>query len=87
VELPTHKLRTLSNVILDSLGDGLYVCDKHQRIVYWSKSAERIAGWTSAEVVGHRCFDNVLCHADTNGHHLCDAEFCPLHRPMGWSES
>jgi PAS domain S-box-containing protein len=76
------KLLTLSNLILDSLGDGVYVCDKHRRIVYWSKSAERITGWTSEEVVGRRCFENVLCHVDKDGHRLCGEEFCPLHRSM-----
>ena len=38
---------TLSHVILDSLSDGVYVCDRNRKIVYWSKSAERITGWTS----------------------------------------
>ena len=34
------SLLTLSSVILDSLSDGVYVCDKNRRIAYWSKSAE-----------------------------------------------
>ena len=58
---------TLSNVILDSLSDGVYVCDRDRKIVYWSKSAERITGWTSQDVVGRRCLDDVLCHIDKDG--------------------
>lgn len=72
----------LSEVILDSLNDGLYVCDKERRIVYWSKSAERITGWSAAEVVGRRCSDDVLAHVDQDGRQLCGEEFCPLHRSM-----
>ena len=30
--------------IVDSLGDGVYVCDLERRITFWSKSAERITG-------------------------------------------
>ena len=75
-------LLTQSNIILDSLSDGVYVCDRDRRIAYWSKSAERITGWTSEDVVGRRCLDNVLCHIDKDGHVLCGEEFCPLHRSM-----
>lgn len=73
---------SLSRVILDSLHDGLYVCDTDRRIVYWSKSAERITGWRSEEVLGHRCADDILCHIDQDGRRLCGEEFCPLHRSM-----
>src|SRR5512143_262603 len=73
---------TRSNVILDSLSDGVYVCDKDRQIVYWSKSAERITGWTADDVVGRRCLDDVLSHIDKDGHRLCGEEFCPLHRAM-----
>jgi sigma-B regulation protein RsbU (phosphoserine phosphatase) len=68
--------------IIDSLSEGLYVCDLDRRITYWSKSAERITGWTAEEVVGRQCFDNVLCHKDKDGHLLCGEEYCPLHRAM-----
>ncbi len=73
---------TASSVILDSLSDGVYVCDRDRRIVYWSKSAERITGWASEDVVGRRCLDDVLCHVDKDNHKLCGEEFCPLHRSM-----
>ena len=29
--------------IMDCLNDGVYVCDRDRRIVYWSKAAERIS--------------------------------------------
>jgi PAS domain S-box-containing protein len=75
-------LLTASNVILDSLSDGVYVCDRDRRIVFWSKAAARITGWQPSDVVGRRCLDEVLCHVDKDGHRLCGEEFCPLHRSM-----
>ena len=58
--MSSQELLTASNVILDSLSDGVYVCDKDRRIVFWSKAAARITGWESADVVGRRCLDDVL---------------------------
>jgi len=75
-------LLTSAEVILDSLSDGVYVCDRERRIVYWSKSAERITGWQPGDVVGRRCLEDVLCHEDKDGHRLCGEEHCPLHRSM-----
>lgn len=68
--------------ILDNMGDGVYVCDRTRRIVYWSKAAERITGWTAKDVVGLRCLEDVLNHVDKDGHRLCGEEHCPLHRSM-----
>lgn len=77
----------ISSVILDSLGEGVYVCDRDRRIVYWNKSAEQITGWRAEDVVGKRCLDNVLCHEDKDGRRLCGEEHCPLHRSMITGES
>lgn len=77
-----NNTMNLAEVVLDSLHDGLYVCDLSRRILYWNKSAERITGWTAQDVVGHRCMDNILCHVDKDGHRLCGEDFCPLHRAM-----
>jgi PAS domain S-box-containing protein len=79
-------VKDLANVdikaIIDSLSDGVYVCDLNRRITYWSKSAERITGWPAEDVVGRQCFDNVLCHIDKDDHQLCGEEYCPLHRAI-----
>ena len=72
----------IAETILDSLNDGLYVTDTERRILYWSKSAERITGWTPSDVVGSRCHDNILNHVDKDGRRLCGEEFCPLYRSM-----
>jgi len=68
--------------ILDCLNDGIYVCDRDRRIVYWNKSAERITGWQSDDVLGRACLEDILNHEDKDGHRLCGEEHCPLHRAM-----
>ena len=71
-----------AGTILDSLGDGVYVTDTERRIVYWNKAAERMTGWSSAEMLGRNCFDDILSHVDKDGHPLCGKEHCPLHRSI-----
>ena len=77
-----NDLRVSSEMILDSISEGVYVCDRDRCIVFWSKSAERITGWQSDDVVGKRCLEDILCHVDKDGHRLCGEEYCPLHRAM-----
>ena len=50
--------------ILNDLHDGLYCVDKNRVITYWNKAAEQISGYSSAEVVGRSCSDNILTHVD-----------------------
>ena len=77
-----NELLISAENILDCLCEGVYVCDRDRRIVFWSKSAERITGWRSEDVLGRACHDGILCHEDKDGHRLCGKEFCPLHRSM-----
>jgi phosphoserine phosphatase RsbU/P len=68
--------------LLNSLPDGAYVTDLNRRIVFWNRAAERLTGWRADEVVGHGCFDRLLCHADKDGNCLCDHQTCPLYRSI-----
>jgi phosphoserine phosphatase RsbU/P len=70
------------NTIIDSINEGIYVCDLERKIIFWNKSAEKLTGWPAEEVVGRSCSDNILCHINKDGHRLCGKEFCPLHRAM-----
>ena len=67
--------------ILDNLHDGLYFVDRKRVITFWNKAAERISGFTAAEVVGKSCADNVLTHVDGHGCALCTG-ICPLAETM-----
>ncbi len=74
-------LDTRHKTVLDNLFDGVYAIDRNHRIVYWNPAAERITGYSAAEVTGRQCADNILNHLDNNGNCLCDG-FCPLAHVM-----
>jgi diguanylate cyclase (GGDEF)-like protein/PAS domain S-box-containing protein len=67
----------LHEAIVDNLQDGVYYVDTDRRITYWNKGAERLTGYRASDVVGRRCFDNILAHVDANGVNLC-MRGCPL---------
>ena len=67
--------------IVDQMADGVYLVEPDRTIKYWSPGAERISGHTAREVVGRRCFDNILDHVDEHGHSLCHT-ICPLAAAM-----
>jgi len=68
--------------LLDNLYDGVYFVDRERRITLWNKAAERITGFTRAEVLGKRCADNLLRHVDERGNSLCEGA-CPLSHTLG----
>jgi len=63
--------------LVDNLADGLYFVAPDRTIKYWNPGAERIAGFSAADMVGRRCFDNMLAHVDAEGRSLCHTT-CPL---------
>jgi len=64
--------------LLNNLHEGLYIVDKELRITYWNEASEEITGFTSEQVIGHRCSENILRHVDDKGVNLCEMG-CPLH--------
>ncbi|MFZ3207359.1 MAG: sensor domain-containing diguanylate cyclase [Geobacteraceae bacterium] len=67
--------------LLDNLYDGVYFVDKDRTILFWSKSAERLTGYGSKEIVGSHCWNNILMHVDSQGSSLC-IKGCPLQKTM-----
>ena len=63
--------------LVENMHDGIYFVDRERRITYWNKGAERITGYSAAEVVGKSCADNILVHVDALGRQLCKGS-CPL---------
>jgi diguanylate cyclase (GGDEF)-like protein/PAS domain S-box-containing protein len=63
--------------LIENIFDGLYLVNKDRTIIYWNRVAEKITGYRSDEVIGHRCLDNILVHVDKNGENLCRGR-CPL---------
>lgn len=68
---------TIDKTILDYLYDGVYIVDKDRKIVYWNFSAEKLTGYSSGEIIGSNCYDNLLNHTNSEGVLLCRRE-CPL---------
>lgn len=67
--------------IVDNIADGVYYVDRERTITYWNRGAERISGYWAADVVGRRCYANILSHVDGAGRPLC-FEGCPLSATM-----
>lgn len=67
---------------LEVAGVGVYFVDPSCRITFWSKGAEAVSGWSTDEVVGRRCAENILVHLDGEGKSLC-AGMCPLTQAIG----
>jgi diguanylate cyclase (GGDEF)-like protein/PAS domain S-box-containing protein len=63
--------------LLDNLFDGVYYVDNNKLITFWNKGAERITGYSKAEVMGCCCANNILRHIDSKGRELC-LDGCPL---------
>ena len=63
--------------IIDNIRDGIYFVDRNRVIIFWSKGAERISGFTAEEVIGKGCAANLLTHVDSEGTSLCQGG-CPL---------
>jgi DNA-binding CsgD family transcriptional regulator len=56
--------------------DPVFVTDRHNRIVFWNRSAERILGYTAEDVVGTSCA-GALQGCDVYGNRYC-SESCPV---------
>ena len=67
--------------ILDNLYEGVYFVDTERTVLYWNKSAERITGYESDEVIGKHCYDNILNHVDSQNNSLCIGG-CPLYHTI-----
>lgn len=63
--------------ILNDMFDGVYIVDRHRRILFWNKGAEEITGYSAEEVEGKWCGDDVLNHIDEDGNLMCKSA-CPL---------
>ena len=67
--------------MFDNVNDGVYFVDLGKKITFWNKAADRLTGYSSAEVAGHTCSDNILVHVDESGKQLY-LDGCPLRAAM-----
>lgn len=65
--------------LLDALAhspDPVFVTDRHNRIVFWNRSCERLFGYPEDEVIGQSCA-SLLRGCDVHGNRYC-SERCPI---------
>lgn len=67
--------------VLNHVNDGVYFVDINRHITFWNAAAERISGYSEAEVLHKPCFWNILMHQDVEGHNLCEKN-CPMLKTM-----
>ena len=69
----------LKSNILNSIADGIFTVDENFKINFFNKSAEKITGFKSEEVIGKFCkniFQSDLCYGN-----------CPIARALKFSEN
>lgn len=67
--------------LVDTMTDGVYFVNRERKITFWNDAAQRVSGYSAAEVVGKGCFDNLLGHVDDDGQPLCGTR-CPISAVM-----
>ncbi|TET23257.1 MAG: PAS domain-containing protein, partial [Candidatus Cloacimonadota bacterium] len=72
----------ISQFILNSIFDGLYICNLERMITFWNQGAEHITGYSSSDVVGKHCWGEILIHINENGKRLCNSDKCPILRAL-----
>lgn len=69
------------HTMLENIDEGVYFVDTKRTLTFWNKGAEKITGFSSDEILGRKCFSNILNHVDEQGTHLCH-NGCPLHQTL-----
>ena len=56
--------------ILANTSDGVFAVGTDHKIVFWSKSAKKILGYSAKEVLGKYC-NEIIAGTDSNGNPVC----------------
>ena len=72
--------------LLDHLNEGIYLLDNNRKITFWNRGAEKLTGYTPAEVLGKRCSETVILHINEEGKNICDTD-CPVVKAMNDGQS
>ncbi len=63
----THQVDTSTNIILDSINDGVFTVDKDWKITFFNRAAEQITGVQRDEAIGQPCCDVFKASICENG--------------------
>ena len=72
--VPEEALPLLSALV--NSPDPAFATDRHNRIIFWNRSAEQILGYSADEIVGNSCA-SALQGCDVYGNRYC-SETCPV---------
>jgi len=67
--------------VLDSLPMGVYLVDRHGKILLWNSAAERVTGYLRQNVIGQSAQEGFLSYTDNNDNAL-EAQNAPLSMAM-----
>ncbi len=62
--------------MLAKSGDGAFIINQKQRIIFWNEAAQKLLGFTPAEVIGRTCYE-FLRGCDDKGRPVC-GQGCPV---------
>jgi diguanylate cyclase (GGDEF)-like protein/PAS domain S-box-containing protein len=79
--MPNVEEYEIYRTVLESLETGVYVLDRHGKILLWNRGAARITGYLQHEVLGRPCQDNVLAQCKLEGCVACRGN-CPFSRAL-----
>ncbi|MBK6852717.1 MAG: response regulator [Burkholderiales bacterium] len=83
IEEQLASQRAFFERISETLGEGLYVQDKHGICTYMNAEAERLLGWTRDEFVGRKVHDTI--HRNSADGQLIPRDQCAIHRAVSSS--
>ena len=67
--------------IVEYLNDGVALLDSQHDFFFWNQGAVDITGFTKAEILGHKCFANMLIPSDNEDLQLCMND-CPVDKTI-----
>lgn len=71
--------------ITASLGEGVYVLDARGRVTFVNPEAERLLGWSAAELIGREAHD--IFHTQRPDGSVVGSADCPLHRVINTGQT
>ncbi len=72
--MKSQKKKSKTEIILDSVADGVFTVDKNRNITSFNRAAEKITGVSRQQAIGQKCFD--VFRAD-----ICQSD-CALKKTM-----
>ena len=67
--------------LIDNVYDGIFLTDDNGVIIYWNRSAQRITGYKSDEIVGRTCSETLVVLSD-RGRCLCGSRGCSIRKAL-----